>query len=419
MVSAPGGRLATTDATDAGWARTPRAAGGGTARERSPSFGGIPLGRLAGVRIAADWSLLVVFALVTFQLGSFALPRWHPDWSAAAIWTVALAAAVLFFASILVHELSHALVAKAFRIRVHGITLFLFGGMAHIEGEPRTPKQELLIAAIGPVTSLAIGVGATVIGSLVARDAVEYAAIAPELAFARMGPVATILLWLGPVNVALALFNLVPGFPLDGGRVLRALLWWGTKDLEKATRWAAGVGVLVGWALVALGILSAFGGSFVNGVWMTLIGLFLSTAARSSYEAVVVKRALADVPVARVMRTDVEHVPPDLGVDVLVDGYVMRTDQQAFPVVDGGRLVGIVCLEDVRRVPRHERATTAVSAIMTPGDRLRTIQPETPASEAFQAIAASDVDQLPVVQGDALVGLVRRRDLLKWLAMNG
>ncbi|MDQ3032082.1 MAG: site-2 protease family protein, partial [Myxococcota bacterium] len=366
----------------------------------------------------ADWSLFLIFALVLFQLGVGVLPAWHPDWSPVLTWFVALAAAILFFGSIVVHELSHAIVGRMNGIPVRRITLFLFGGMAHMEGEPPSPKSELLMAGVGPIVSLAIGVVSIALGVAISGEALSMLATDPAGAYAQLGPVATLLLWLGPVNVLLGVFNLVPGFPLDGGRVLRALLWWGTGDLKKATRWASGVGRLFGLTLIALGVFAALGGSLLQGVWLVLIGWFLSSAARAGYQQVVVREALDGVPVALVMRSRLETVEPMISVDRLVYDFLMATDQQAFPVLDGGRLVGIITMQDVRRIPREEWPVTPVSRIMTPVEQLVTIDAGSPASEALEKLASRDVDQIPVLEHGALRGMVRRQDVMKWIAMN-
>ena len=385
------------------------------ARER---VSGIRLGRAFGVELVADWSLLIIFALVLFQLGAGVLPGWHPQWGEGLVWLVAFAAAVLFFASILLHELSHALVARHYGIPVRRITLFLFGGMAHMEREPGSPKAELLMAAVGPLVSLVIGLGSIALGGMLAGPALERFAEEPELAYASLGPGATLLLWLGPVNVVLAIFNMVPGFPLDGGRVLRAILWWVTGDLLRATRWASGAGRLFGLTLIAFGVWSIFRGAFLGGLWLALIGWFLSSAARMGYQQVVMREALEGVSVARLMRTSFEVVTPTTRVDELVYEHVMRTDQQAFPVLEGGRVVGIVAMHDVRRLRPEAWAGARVAEIMTPASQLVTIEPDASAAAALEALARHDVDQVPAVRGGELFGMVRRQDLVKWLALH-
>ena len=229
-------------------------------------------------------------------------PTRHPDWSPLLIWGMAGFAAVLFLASILAHELSHALVGRANGVEVVGITLFIFGGMAHMRGEPRSPRAELLMAGVGPLTSLLIGVVATVWGSyLVAPGAID--AAEPLRAFQGASPFATVLLWLGPINIMLGLFNLIPGFPLDGGRVLRAALWAATRDFTKATRWAAGVGQAVGMLFIVAGVTMMLGAhipflgrGLVSGLWIAFIGWFLQSAAATSYSQVMISDVLGRRP---------------------------------------------------------------------------------------------------------------------------
>jgi Zn-dependent protease len=249
---------------------------------------GFRFGRIAGIEIRLDASVLVIALLVAFNLATGLLPAWHPGWSAPLIWVVALCAALLFFASILAHELSHAFVGRHYGIPVRRITLFIFGGMAELEREPDRPKVELLTALAGPALSIALGVVATLAGAWLGSAELGRTPDTDDLH--RLGPIATLLLWLGPVNVMLGLFNLVPGFPLDGGRVLRAVLWWKMKRLDKATRWAARGGQAVAALLVICGIVMMFGyrvpllgRGFGQGLWLVLIGWFLNSAAVRSY----------------------------------------------------------------------------------------------------------------------------------------
>lgn len=391
--------------------------------ERTSLLGGFSLGKLFGVAIDVDWSLLIVFALVTFNLGAGLFPQWHPDWGVALIWGTAIAAAILFFGSILAHELSHALVARAQNISVRRITLFLFGGMAHMESEPPSPKAELLMAIVGPVTSVVIGVIALLLGASLAGGELRSAAAlqdpaALEAAFRSVGPVATLLLWLGPLNVVLGVFNVIPGFPLDGGRVLRAILWGATRDLVKATRWASGAGQAFAWILIAIGIFNMFGGAFGSGLWLVLIGWFLNSAARVSYQQLLVRQALENVPLARVMRTRLDRIGPELSVEDLVRDHLMLTDQRAFPVeAPNGDLIGLVCFDDVRKIPQQEWPHRSVGEVMTPAERLSVLPPDAKADQALQLLAQRGFDQMPVLDGEHLVGIVRRADLMKWLAL--
>lgn len=235
-----------------------------------------------------------------------------------------------------------------------------------------------------------------------------------------LGALATVLLWLGPVNLFLGRFNLVPGFPLDGGRVLRALLWGASGDLTRATRWASWSGQGVAWVLMGVGVMNALGGALISGLWLMLIGWFLNNAARSSYQQLLMRQALEDVPVTRLMRTQLDRVDPELSVDALVREHVMVSDQHAFPVESRGVLQGLVSFEDLRKVPQADWVRTPVGAVMTPLDELAALSPDADAEQALEQLAQRDVEQLPVVDEAAhLLGLVRRQNLVRWLALQG
>lgn len=384
------------------------------------SGAGISLGKLFGVGVRIDWSLLIIFALIVFNLGAAVFPSWHPEWSRALSWTMALAAAVLFFTSILLHELSHAVVARRQGIPVRRITLFLFGGLTQLEGEPASPKAEFWMAVVGPIVSVVIGLVATWAGAMLvgaplqqAADAADPAAV--QAAFVNAGPLATLLLWLGPINLLLGIFNIIPGFPLDGGRVLRSILWAVTGDLRKATRWASGVGQVFAWTLMAIGVINFFAGAWVSGVWLLLIGWFLNNAARMSYQNLLVRQALEAVPITQVMRASVSRVPPDLSIERFVHEYALVSDQQVFPVELDETLLGTVSVEQIRSVPREAWPSTIVEQVMVPQAQLSTLPPDAGAERALVELARGDVKSLAVVDGRKLLGLVRREDLVRWL----
>lgn len=392
---------------------------------RSALTRGFKLGSIAGVEIVADWSLGLIVLLVAVSLGGGVFPVWHPDWGTGLVWTTAMAAALLLMVSILLHELSHALVGRAQGMSVNRITLFVFGGMAELDREPHAWRVELWTALVGPIVSLALGVGMIYAGAALAGD-LDLPQDNPLEMMRALDPVSTVLLWLGPINVMLAIFNLVPGFPLDGGRVLRALIWGVTGDVVRATRWAAGAGQGFGWLLMGVGFAMFFGlrlpllggGSF-GGIWLALIGWFLAGAASTSYGRLLAQHSLRDVPVSRLMLSPVHTVTPDTPVSRLIDDYIMRSDQRAFPVLDQGRLAGLVALDDVRRVDPDKRAQRTVASIMTPADQLITISPQDNADEALQRLSRREVSQLPVVEHGEVRGLLRREELLKWLSLHG
>lgn len=381
---------------------------------------GFRAGTIAGIEIRVDLSVIFIALLVAFNLTG-ALSTWHPEWGFPLVGFVSVVAALLLIASILVHELAHALVGRHFGLPVPRITLFIFGGMAELGREPDRPKVELLTALAGPAASLLLGFGAFALGLFLAGPLPGTPAEIGD--FRHFGAIATVLLWLGPTNVMLGLFNLVPGFPLDGGRVLRALIWWKTGDLPRATRFAARGGQVVAAALMVAGVLMIFGyrvpffGVGVGpGLWLILIAWFLNMAAVRSYEAESVLQGLEGVSVGMLMLLRFESVPGRVSVAEL-ERLFLHSDQRCFPVVEEGTPVGLVCLEDVRKVAQTTSGDDPVTTIMTPWQDLAVLSPMTPASEALRLLAARDVEQLPVMEHGRLVGFLRRRDILKWLAL--
>jgi Zn-dependent protease/CBS domain-containing protein len=395
-------------------------------RVAKSAFGpGLKVGTLFGIEISLDSSLVLVFGLVLLNVGAGVLPAWHPHWGVGLRWTVAVGAALLFFGSILLHELSHAVVGGALGAKVNRITLFMFGGMAQLEREPTRASAEFWMAIVGPVTSLIIGVASTLLGTFLGTRGLTTLPEDPLAILRAAGPLATLLLWLGPLNVMLAVFNLLPGFPLDGGRVLRATLWWIMGDLRRATRYATAVGLALGWAMIGVGVLIAFGfhvlwfgRGFVQGLWLMLIGWFLTNAARSSYASLVTRQALEHVAVADLMWTHPEVIEPEHSVKSLVRQKLLHSDQQVFPVVRDEQLIGAVTLNDVRQLPETEWDTTAIERVMTPRSQLEVLSPSTEASQALRSLSTEGRDEIPVVEGQRLRGMVRRQDLLRWLSLH-
>jgi Zn-dependent protease/CBS domain-containing protein len=385
--------------------------------------GGVRLGSLFGITVVLDWSLLIIALLIaaTFSMG--ALAQWHADWSPALRWLVGLAAAVLLFASVLVHEFSHALMARRYGTIIERITLFIFGGMAHMEEDPKHWRAELMIAVVGPITSIVLGI----LFLFSAGFFVDPAALetqTPEQVFSALSPTATLLFWAGNVNIILAIFNLVPAYPLDGGRMLRAILWGITGKYIAATRWAASGGRFFGWLLVAIGIamimgipVPFFGTGLVGGIWLVFIGWFLSRVAMLSYQEAGIKASLAKVKVEKIMRTDFEKLSPEHTIDELVENFLLPRGQRGFPVLEGGKLIGMVSFEDVRRIPRDHWPQTRVREIMTGKDKLLTLQVDDDSFHALAQLSTGSVNQMPVLRDGRLVGMLRREDVLRWLQL--
>lgn len=384
---------------------------------------GIKIFRIFGITIRVDWSWLLIFMLVTWNLSSTFI-QVHSNWSTGYAVTIGVIAALLFFFSVLLHELAHSLVAKSQGIPVDSITLFLFGGVSNIREEPDSPGSEFWMAILGPITSLVIGFGLLLLaGTGLNVNALQNLQINKLLQ--GLSTERTLALWLGSINVILGFFNLIPGFPLDGGRVLRSILWAISKNLQKATKWASVVGQVIAWALITSGIAMMFGlkipflgQGLINGVWMILIGWFLNTAATQSYQQLIVRTVLEDVPVRRMTKRNPPTVQANITVDDLVENHIMQSDDHAFPVMRGTALAGIVCLDDVRTVPSAQRSSTLVGDIMTPRDKLITIGPDEPAQKALTALSEHSIRQLVVLENGELFGLVRRRDIVRYLQLH-
>jgi Zn-dependent protease len=374
--------------------------------------------RIFGIDIIVDWSWIIIFILLTWSLGTGVFPLWHPNWSEALTWSTAVAAVLLFFGCLLLHELAHSLIAKRRRIPVHRIVLFLFGGVSNIEREPSSPGTEFVMAVVGPLTSFVLGVIFSTLGVLRAGGY-------DQATVSGLGPYSTLLLWLGPINILIAIFNLIPAFPLDGGRVLRSILWAITRSLRKATLWATGVGQVIGWLFIFYGAALVFGikvplvrGGFISGLWLALIGWFLYDAASKSGQLVNIDEMLKDVPVSRLMRSGAHTVSPDTPVSSVVHEWISGTDDRTLLVMDGDRPIGIVSPKNLGRLPRNRWESSTVSAVMTPADRLALADPQESASDALKDLIGKDLRQMPVIQDGHLVGMIRLSDMMEWVRLH-
>jgi Zn-dependent protease len=384
---------------------------------------GFKIARVFGINIYVDWSWILIFLLVTWNLAAGVFPPLHSDWGPALDIGMGILASLLFFLSVLLHELAHSVVAKARGLPVRRIVLFFFGGVSNIEREPPSAKTEFLMAIVGPLTSIVLGLIFLFIGARSVPRAAS--AVVNPLAFIRgLDPFSTMLLWLGPINILVGLFNLVPGFPLDGGRVLRSILWAISHNFRRATRWATAIGQGFGWLMILCGIAMVFGATipvlgsgFVNGLWLAFIGWFLINAAAQSYQQVLIEDMLEGVPVDRLMRKPAAAISPDTPVSTLIFDHIMQGEDRAFPVEEGGRLVGMVYADSLRELDRHRWDRTPVREVMVPASQLDAVTPREDAMEAFQKLVSKEARQLPVVQNGELVGVLRRRDVLNWLKL--
>jgi Zn-dependent protease/predicted transcriptional regulator len=358
------------------------------------------VGRVAGIEVRVDSSWAVIALLITYSMylrASFL----YPELSGGGAVGLAILATVLFFGSVLVHELAHALVSQARGIRVQDITLFLFGGATRARVESRGPGDEFLIAAVGPLTSLLLA-GLFGVVHLAGRDAL-----------AR--PLAGTFGYLAWTNLVLAVFNLVPGFPLDGGRLLRSAIWKATGSLRRATRVASLAGQAVGWLLVAGGVASLLAGNLAGGIWFAVIGWFLVQAARASYEELQLRHLLRGVEAEDVMATNLLRIPPELSLQEAVDDYFMRYDHGAFPVDEGGRTIGLLTLRAVRRVPREAWPTRRVREHMVPlGDQVQ-VAPDARMDGVLGKLEDGEAGRVLVVHAGEVVGIITPSDLTRWL----
>ncbi len=362
--------------------------------------GSLRLGKIAGISIEINYSWLIVLVLLTTSLGLGWFPQRVPNLPLAAYLAIGLLASVLLFASVLLHELSHSIVARARGLSVKSITLFIFGGVSNLEEEPRSAGAEFQIAVIGPVVSLVIGAVSWLFGQALA----DISRLASEVCF-----------YLAFANVLLGIFNLIPGFPLDGGRVLRSVVWAVSGSLRTATRWASASGQIVAYLFILWGIWQFFSGNVIGGLWIGFIGWFLLSAAQSANAQVMVDTVFRGVTVRNIMQPPAVTVPATITLQHLVDSYVLPLGLRTMPVTHMDQFVGLITLSDIRRVPRDEWLQVPVSTAMVPLERMHVARPDQNVSEVLPLMARQDVNQLPVIEDGRLVGVLSRDAIVRFL----
>ena len=361
---------------------------------------GIRLFRVGGVDVVIDYSWFVIFFLVVYTIAESYLPAAQSQFTSAQYWIMGLVTAILFFLSVLLHELAHSFVAIRHGVRVVAIRLFIFGGLAQVASEPESGRHEFLIALAGPAVSMFLGFGFGLLFGILWVSGMT-------------GPVATVAGYLAETNIMLAIFNMIPGFPLDGGRILRAILWDRWANLTRATRVVSQIGNALALFLIFLGVLVFLvAQSMIAGLWLLLIGLFMKQSALGSYQAVVLRESLSGVQIRQVMTENVVSVDWLVSLVDLVNDFFYRHKFTEFPVFNRDDLIGMVSLDQVKQVPRDLWMFKQVRDIMTPIEQVPSLKPTDDATEAFRRMMAGDVSRMPVIEEGRLVGILSRRDLL-------
>jgi len=363
----------------------------------------IPLGRILGIPIGLDYSWFLIFGLLTWSLATSYYPAEFKNWPVAQYWIVGAVTTILMFVSVLLHELGHSVVAMRYKIPVRSITLFIFGGVAQIGAEPPSAIAEFWIAIAGPVTSFALALFFGFLQPVVG-------ALAPVLALAK---------YLAYINGTLALFNLIPGFPLDGGRVFRAMVWGSTHSLRRATLVAANLGRFIAYLFIILGVWQMVTGNFGNGLWIAFIGWFLESAAASQVRQQTIQDWLAGHRVSDVMRRDYTAVSPDSTLEQLVNEHILGSGQRSLVVEQNDRVVGLLTLHDVKKILRSDWPTTTAAQAMIPAEQMKRIRPDAELVAALGEMDRDGVNQLPVMVDDQIQGVLGRDDVIGLLRTLG
>ena len=361
----------------------------------------LKIGTIWGIPIGLHPSWFLIFGLATWSLASGYFPQAYPQIPNTLHWVLGVITSLLFFGSVLAHELGHAYLALRNQIPVKGITLFIFGGVAQIAQEPRSPGAEFRIAIAGPLVSLALSV---LFAGLWLLDRAVPLLSAPSEYLMR-------------INLTLALFNMIPGFPLDGGRVLRAVIWKATGSYQTATRWASSAGQVVAFGFIGVGIFTILQGNLMNGLWLALIGWFLQNAAASAYAQTVFQKSLGGLQVEQVMSREPARVPGLLTINDLVEQHVLTSGQRSFFVADNGSLRGMLTLSDIVGLSKPKWRFTTTEQVMVPYHKLVRVTPETELLAALQTMDSASVAQVPVVYNDTLVGVLSREQVVHYLRL--
>jgi Zn-dependent protease len=359
----------------------------------------IPLGKIMGIPIGLDYSWFLVFALLTWSLSSSYYPSEFKNWTPLLYWLMGAVTAIMLFVSVLLHELGHSAIALRYNIPVRSITLFIFGGIARIEAEPPSAIAEFRIAIAGPLVSLVLAVCFYIVQPVVSD----------------LQPLWGLAKYLAYINFALVIFNLIPGYPLDGGRVFRAIVWAVTKNLRRATLIAAHLGRVFGFLFIIVGVWQMFSGNFGNGLWIAFIGWFLDNAAFGQIQQIMFQGLLASHTVSQAMSTHCAAVPEELTLQQLVDDHILGSAQRCFLVHRGDKAVGMITLHRIKEVARLEWATTRAAQVMLPLEQLKRTSPDTELWVALQQMDRDGVNQLPVTRDGNVIGMLSREDVITFL----
>lgn len=362
--------------------------------------GAFRIGRIFGIEISVHWSWAIIFVLVTWTFASGILGDFFPEWTSSQRWLVGALISLVFFTSILFHELSHSLVARRYGIPVSSITLFVFGGVSNLTKEPERAGQEFWIAIVGPLTSFLFA-GLFAIGYVMLHSVEEGAA--------------GVSLNLAAINAAIGVFNLVPGFPLDGGRVLRSIFWARKHSILEATRTASRVGEFVAYLMMGAGGVLFFFVDPISGIWFFLIGNFLRSASAASYEQLFVETVLKGVPASAVARQDYTPISPDMTLIELLEEHVLAGHGRCFPIMAGEELLGLVTLSDMRKAPRGDWPTTTVYRVMTPAASIKSVGLRDQLPQVLVLMAENDINQVPLMEGRWLRGMIHRGDVIRYI----